>query len=372
MHKSIHQSQTIRAGLQAASLVFCLILAACGPAEEAETAQKDMPVPVEIAVVRAAPEATDVVAYGLVKPDREAVLSFKIAGLVKKLSVDTGDKVKKGQLLAELDQREIDAQAINARAAADKAQRDLARIEPLLPKGFVSVQRAEDARTALAQARANLQQVEFNRSLARITAPNDGTVLTRHVEKNEIVAAGAPVLTVSQGSQGFILKAGLSDRDVARISLGSKAMVTLDAFPDQPISGAVRRIAGESSRGTGTFEVEITLDSVTDGVGSGFIASARITPTTQSGPSYVAIPATAILEGHGSTANVYAYEDKSATVRETRITIGHITGDEILVSKGLSAGMKVISAGAPYLRDGANVTIVDDISALTHTKEPRT
>lgn len=367
----IRSCQVKRAGPLAVSLAFCLVVAACGPGEEAETSQKDQPVPVEVAIVRAAPEAADVVAYGLVKPDREATLSFKIGGLVKKLNVDTGDKVKKGQLLAELDQREIDAQAINARATADKARRDLARIEPLLPKGFVSVQRAEDARTALAQARANLQQVEFNRSLARIVAPNDGTVLSRHVEKNEIVSAGTPVLTVSQGTQGFILKAGLSDRDVARIGLGNKATITLDAFPDQPITGAVRRIAGESSPQTGTFEVEITLDSVPDGVGSGFIASARITPSTQSGPDYLAIPATAILEGHGSTANVYAYDAETSTVRETRITIGRINGDEILVTKGLSADMKVISAGAPYLRDGASVNIVEDISALTNAREPR-
>lgn len=338
-----------------------LLLAACGPDAGDKTAAEQPEIPVEVTAVRAAPEASDVMAYGLVKPDREAVLSFKISGLLKTLSVDTGDKVKKGQLLAVLDQREIDAQAINARAAADKAKRDLARIEPLLPKGFVSVQKAEDARTALAQAQAALTQVEFNRSLARITAPADGTVLTRHVEKNEIVSAGTPVLTVSQGTQGFILKVGLSDRDVARISLGGKARVMLDAFPETPIEGLVRRIAGESNPQTGTFEVEITLNDLPPGTGSGFIARASIAPRDRSGPSYVAIPASAILEGHGATANVYVVDNASQTAQQTRISIARIEGDDVLVTQGLNVGMQVVSAGAPYLREGARVRIVKDL-----------
>lgn len=353
-------------------LALSLILSACGPDSGSKTAAEQPSIPVEVTTVRTAPEAADVLAYGLVKPDREAVLSFKIAGLLKTLAVDTGDKVKKGQLLAELDQREIDAQAINARAAAEKARRDLARIEPLLPKGFVSVQRAEDARTALAQARAALTQVEFNRSLARITAPNDGTVLARHVEKNEIIPAGTPVLTVSQGTQGFILKAGLSDRDVARIALGSKARIILDAFPDRTITGEVRRIAGESNPQTGTFDVEITLNDVPQGVGSGFIASASIAPRDLSGPAYVAIPASAILEGHGTTANVYVIDAASKTAQQTRITVARIEGDDVLVTQGLSAGMQVVSAGAPYLREGAKVTIVQDLEKSAPQKEPRT
>lgn len=354
-------------------LVLSLVLAGCGPDSGDKLAADQPRIPVEVTTVRSAPEAADVLAYGLVRPDREAKLAFKISGLLKTLAVDTGDRVKKGQVLAELDQREIDAQAINAHAAVEKARRDLARIEPLLPKGFVSLQRAEDARTALAQARAALTQVEFNRSLARITAPNDGTVLARHVEKNEIISAGTPVLTVSQGTQGFILKVGLSDRDVARIAPGGKARIVLDAYPDQAIAGEVRRIAGESNPQTGTFDVEISLNNVPQGVGSGFIASASITPRDLSaGAAHVAIPASAILEGHGTTANVYVVDAASKTAQQTRITIARIDGDDVLVGQGLSVGMQVVSAGAPYLREGAKVTIVQDLEKIAPEKGPRT
>ncbi|MBO6904727.1 MAG: efflux RND transporter periplasmic adaptor subunit, partial [Parvibaculum sp.] len=206
-------------------------------------------------------------------------------------------------------------------------------------------------------------RVEFNRTLSRITAPADGTVLARMAEPNEIVSPGEPILTVSQGGGGFIMKAGLADRDVARIRIGAEARVTLDAFPGRKIAGTVRRIAAASEARTGTFEVEITLAETPEGTASGFIGEARIDPADASGTPVLAIPATAILEGHGATANVYLVDEKTMTVTQKRIGIGRVSGDEVIVEQGLEEGDRVVSAGAPYLREGAKIRIVTDLKA---------
>lgn len=359
-----------------AALSLAAALGACGKKEEKAAAQTESGVPVLLATVRTAPESQDVVAYGQLRSDKEAALSFKIGGLIKTLKVDTGDRVTKGQLLAELDQREINAEASRATYAVEKAKRDLARIEPLLAKGFVSQQKVQDAKSAYDIAVADRQRVEFDRSLASIVAPADGIVLTRHADINEIVSPGTPVLTVSQGSEGYILKAGLSDRDVARLAVGDKAQVTLDAFPQKPVSGTVRRLSAMSDARTGTFEVEITLEGVPSGAESGFMGEARIAPTSKAGSSdsekHLAIPASAILEGHGSTATIYVYEPAKSTVRLARVSVGAISGDEVVVTDGLSAGAQVVSAGAPYLRDGVKVKVVTDLAAEQPVARPRT
>lgn len=338
-------------------------LSGCGEDPEDRAAAETEAIPVLVAEVRTAPESAYVRAYGLVRPDREAVLSFKIAGLVKSIAADAGDIVRKGDTLAELDMREIDADARRATAAAVKAKRDVDRIAPLIEKGFVSRQRMQDAQTALDMARAELQRVEFNRSLSRILAPADGVVLSRVSEPNEIVSPGQPILTVSQGSRGFIMKAGLADRDVAQIRLDARAHVTLDAFPGTKIAGHVRRIAAASEASTGTFEIEISLDDAPEGTASGFIGEAQIEPADPDAAAPLAVPATAILEGHGSSANVYVVDTGSMTARQRRIGIGPVNGEDVIVTSGLKAGDLVVSAGAPYLREGTKVRIVTDIKA---------
>lgn len=347
-------------------------LNACGPDNSKRADTPPNPgTPVQVSRVTTAPHADDISAYGIVRSDKEAQLSFKIGGLIKLLNVDTGDRIKKGDILAKLDQREIAAQTARAEAAAAKTKRDLARIEPLLKNGFISQQRIDDARSARDIAEADLRQIAFNRSLATITAPSDGVVLSRHADKNEIVAAGSPILIVSQGGQGFILKSALSDRDVAKLQIGDTARIILDAFPGQPLKGHIRRLSAMSDAQTGTFGVEVALDEVPPGVESGFIGEAHITPSTPPTTNILAVPATAILEGHGQTATVYVVDEATMTAKLTRITLKGLRDDMVLVTKGLTLGQKVVSAGAPYLRNGTTVKIVTDLASETRVPEPR-
>ncbi|MBA4210467.1 MAG: hypothetical protein C0454_13150 [Parvibaculum sp.] len=351
--------------LAMAAVLGAGLLAGCGDnANGSAAAEAETAVPVEVAVARPAPEAASVTAYGIVRPDREAVLSFKIAGLVKSIAVDRGDLVKRGDVLAELDLREIAAESSRAASAVEKAKRDVERLRPLAEKGFASRQTIQDAETAYDVATADRARVEFNRSLSRIVAPADGVVLTRLAEPNEIVNPGEPILTVSQGGGGFIMKAGLADRDVARIRLDAPAQVTLDAFPGRSFAGTVRRISAASEARTGTFEVEIELADLPGNAASGFIGQARIEPLQdEEAQAVLAIPATAILEGHGSAANVYIVDEATMTVRQARVEVSRLMGGDIIVTDGLDEGSRVVSAGAPYLRPGAKIRIVSDLRA---------
>lgn len=348
------------AGLLLVMLAFGLN--GCGDAPKAE-AQSELPIPVRVARALPAPEADAVTAYGTVRPDSEARLSFKIGGLIRNIAVDQGDRVTKGQILAQLDTREIDSHAARAALAVEKARRDVERMAPLAARGFASTQRMEDARTALDSARAEQRAIEFDRSLAHITAPADGVVLMRHVENREMVGIGTPILTVSSGSGGYVLKAGLSDRDVARIKIGDAATIRLDAFDGEELQGRVLRMAAASDPRSGTFETEIEIIAPDRPLTSGFMGDLRILPSVAGkNANAVAIPASAILEGHGAMATIFAVDPATNVAQRRRISVGKLHGSQIIVTEGLSAQDVVVTAGAAYLKDGARVSIAEDVA----------
>ena len=338
-------------------------LGACGDAPEGQAVKAEQAVPVRVAKVEPASHADHVVAYGTVRPDSEAKLSFKIGGLIKNIHVDQGDKITKGQILAELDTREIDSHAARAALAVQKAKRDVDRMAPLAAKGFASTQRMDDARTALDAARAEQRAVEFDRSLAHITASGDGVVLMRHADAREMIGMGTPVLTVSNGNGAYVLKAGLSDRDVARIKIGDAASIHLDAYKGVVLQGSVLRVAASSDPRSGTFETEIAIIEPGRPLTSGFLGEVRIQASIAGeNAKALRIPARAILEGHGAQAIVFVIDPKTSTAQQKRISVGPLEGEHILVTKGLSIEDFVVTAGAAYLRDGAAVSITEKVA----------
>ena len=325
----------------------------------ADAIQPPPGLPVAVGPVIQAPGAGDIRATGRIRAVHEAKFAFKITGLVKTIHVDVGDKVTKGQVLAELDAKEINSQTIQARANVDKAKRDVDRARELVKTGVAPQQRLDDAKTALDVAQGALDAVTFNQSLARITAVEDGVVLARSGEVGEIVAAGAPVLTLGDLSGNYLARTGLSDRDIARVSLGDRALVTLDGVAGGPIAGRVTRLAAMSDPRTGTFDADITLDHRPAGLASGQVADIALTPSRRNAASdHVAVPVEAILEGHGADAFVYVLDQKAMTALRRRVRIGAIKGNAITVLNGVSLGEQVITQGAAYLRDGDRVQVV--------------
>src|SRR5262249_52390253 len=125
------------------------------------------------------PASPAIVTNGVLANKDEMRLSFKVPGVIRAIHVDEGQAVRAGERLAEIEQTEIDAQLEQARALADKAQRDLARGERLYADEVISLEQLQDLRTNAATARAQLKGVEFNRGYSVIAAPADGVVLRK-------------------------------------------------------------------------------------------------------------------------------------------------------------------------------------------------
>src|SRR5690606_10063170 len=201
------------------------------------------PTPVGVAAAVAGPAAPAIRTSGLLVSKDQIRLSFKVGGVIRNIAVREGERVRRGQRLAEIDQTEIDAQVEQALQAFEKAQRDVQRGERLHADSVISLEQLQDLRTQAAVAQAALESARFNRSHAVIEAPQDGVVQRRLAEQRELVAAGEPVLVIGAREAGYVVRAGLSDREIVQVQLGDPAQIRLDALPGTLLHGRLSEVA---------------------------------------------------------------------------------------------------------------------------------
>jgi RND family efflux transporter MFP subunit len=239
----------------AAALAVLALLAACGRNSPADAAATREAAPVRTAPAERASVDATVRAVGILTPRDEVRLSFKTGGVVERIAVDAGDRLRAGQVLAVLKGTEVDAAVAQASEAVEKSRRDLARARQLRVDEVATEEQVEDLTTAYNVARSNLQAVQFNARFANIVAPADGVVLQRLAEADELVAGGQPVLVVGSTGDGWVVRAALADRDAVRVEIDDAAAIGFDAFPGRRFEGRVARIGSSADPQTGTFEV---------------------------------------------------------------------------------------------------------------------
>lgn len=323
-----------------------------GPAAEADT------VAVRLEAVAAANDTARVRASGLLHTEDELRLSFKLGGVIASVAVEEGQRVRKGQLLASLDDTEIGAQRKLATIQLEKAQRDNRRAENLYRDSVATLEQVQNSRTAVDAAREALRQVDFNRRHATILSPVDGFVIRRLSQSGEMAAPGAPVLVIGAlgGGSRWVLKAGVSDREWSALQSGDTARVEFDAWPGRSFPGVVssRSLAADPSNGT--FQLEVRVDFGSEKPATGMFGRAVITPTViRKGYS---IPYESLLEADGSRGYVFVTDDRK-TVRRVSVTIASLSQERVFVASGLEGHGWVVTAGSPYLRDGSPIRVRD-------------
>jgi RND family efflux transporter MFP subunit len=311
---------------------------------------------VRIAAAALGPAQPPLHASGVLVPRDEMRLAFKVGGIVRRIDVHQGDRVRAGQVLAQLDRTEVDAQVEQARQLAAKAERDLARGRALHQDQVSPLEQLQNLQTQAEVAQAQLRSAEYNGRHAQLVAPVDALVLRRLAEPQDLVPAGQVVLVLGGAASGLTVRAALADREIPRLALGDRVEMHLDAWPDRAFAGRLTEIAGAASDRTGLFDIEAEVDAGDAPVRAGMVAKLQIFPARDAG-ELVHVPLGAILEGDGDTAQVYVLEGADKVVRRA-VTVAWIGADSVALRDGLDAGYRVVVSGAPYLRDGETVRIV--------------
>ncbi|WP_375447039.1 efflux RND transporter periplasmic adaptor subunit [uncultured Fibrella sp.] len=323
----------------------------------ADSTQTDASVvPVRLASVQQVMRAEPVVASGLVSSSEEARLSFKVGGIINKLYVEEGQSVRKGQLLATLNLTEIDAQVTQAQLAQEKAERDLGRVEKLYADTAATLEQLQNATTGSNVAKQNLTIAQFNRGYAQIRASVDGTVTRKLVNEGEFVAAGAGVYLLSGNRRSdWVVRVGISDKDWARLKLGDRASIHLDAYPDRTLTGTISELAQAADPMNKLYEIEIRLAGNGVKLAPGLFAKVTLTPALQR--TYSLVPIEAIVEGNGKEGFVYVLESDRRHIRKQPIQIGYISGESVLLTGGIDAGSQLVTSGSAYLTESSLVAV---------------
>jgi RND family efflux transporter MFP subunit len=316
-------------------------------------AEQEM-ISVNIAPVQMVHEPLPIHLAGRVFPKTQVNLSFKTGGLIGRIYADDGQKVSSGQLLAILDLAEVQAYVDQAQQGFNKAGRDLQRVDNLYRSKAATMEMLQNVKTAYNVAEANLQIARFNMKHSRIEAPANGKILKRLAEAKEMVGPGMPVFVFASSSNRWILRSGVTDRDVARLHIGDGATVRIDALPEEPVKAEVAQIAAAASPLTSTYEIELTLKMDDMRLKAGYFAQADI--YTSEKESYSLIPVEAMVEGDGLKAIVYLLDRQNGKARKKEVEIRELRGKFIVVS-GLPENAEVITDGATYVSDGTPVRI---------------
>jgi len=334
------------------ALALLLTLSAC---RDKPAALAPAVTAVEVATAVSGPALPPLTTTGLIWARDEMKLSFKLGGVVADVGVHNGERVRKGQVLARLERAEVDAMKQQAQLAHDKAQRDLARGERLQADEVIPLEQLQNLRTQESLTAAQLRAASFNHGYATIVAPRDATVLRRLVEPHELVAPGQPVVVLGAQDSGYVVRMGLSDRELVQVHTGDAVTLQLDAFAGVTFSARVTRIAAAADERSGLFEVEAQLAASDQQPVTGMVAQVSLQPGAAAAQSLIYVPVAAVLEGDGGRATVYVLSEGKAVQR--RVEVAFISRAGVALRAGVTAGEQVITTGAAYVRDGDAVKL---------------
>jgi membrane fusion protein, multidrug efflux system len=313
------------------------------------------PVHVRVTALITGSVSLPVHANGTLGAKEELKLSFKTGGIVSKIFIREGDKVRKGDLLAFLNLVEIKANEEQAKIGYDKALRDYTRAENLLNEGALSLEKKQNAETAMNIAKNSLEIAQFNLLHSRIEAPDSGVIMKQFVKENELVASGYPVFLFGTSGKYWKVEAGLSDRDIIKINPGDSAEVSFDVYPGVKFSAMVDQVGEMANPYTGTYETELTLKDAGYRLASGFVASLDIFPSIKK--SFTMVPVGSIVEADGLHGYIYIINSEMKA-RKVRVEIATIIGTMAAVTGIPEGGTEVVSEGMAYLRDGIKVQVI--------------
>jgi len=294
-------------------------------------------------------------ATGFLGTTKEMKLSFKTGGILKRLPVKEGEKVSRGDVLAELDLSEIQAQVNQARIGLDKAERDLTRAGNLYRDSVVTLEQYQNAESAYELARSQKQIADFNLLHSRIKAPANGTVQKLLAETNEVCGAGHPVMLFASTESDWVVRTTLTDKDIVKLALGDSGRVYMDAFPNRVFRGEVTELGSVADPVTGTYEAELLIPDALSQFRTGFICRAELFPAEIS--RSLVVPIESLVDASDRSANVYIYEQGTAMKR--RLRIGAILNGQVEVLEGLSEGELVVTEGARFLGNDEKVNAVN-------------
>ena len=268
-------------------------------------------------------------------------------GRIRRINVQVGDYVNKGQILAEMDRAQLDQ--LELQIQNDEAEHE--RLKSLYQQGGVSQSDFETAELNYKVRKSNYNNVKENTILR---SPITGFVTARNFDQGDMFSMSAPIFTVQQVIPVKIL-VGISESDYSKVKKGDAVTLTVDAIPGRSFTGKVERLYPTIDAATHTFKAEVVVTNSDKALRPGMYA--RVT-VNFGNLRHIVIPDQAVVRMEGTGQRfVYILNDDN-TVSYLPVTLGRHLGSSYEILDGLAEGQTIVTKGQTALKDGIKVNVL--------------
>ena len=352
------------------AILSLILLYGCGNSGEEE--KPELIKPIKYGVVESSGGITTRTFNGITQSGSETNLSFRTGGLITQLNVAVGQRLKKGQLLAQLDQtdallalEQAQLDVANAKVQLEMASSSFERIKQLYQTNNASLSDYEKAKSTLSNAQSSyeisLKRLDKQRSqvsYTTLTAPMSGIVSSVNVENNEVVRPGQSILIMSlEDAKDIEAQVGVPEKYISQVKQGSPTKIRIPTLSSE-LEGIITEVGYTSSGGT--YPVITSLSNPTNEVRPGMPVEVTFTFGDEYQETQLIVPVKAVGEDE-SGQFVYILSPINEEVHEakkTKVEIGSLTSGGFIVRSGLSQDQIVAVAGLRILYDGMKVALL--------------
>jgi len=283
---------------------------------------------------------------------RQANIFSKVSGNLEKVYVDMGAEVRQGRVLALIDTTELFQQYQQASATFQNAKLTYERTRDLLEQNLVSKQDLDNADATMKVAAAAFETAKTRLGYAWITAPFSGYVTKRYLDQGALVNPNSSTLFTLMDLEMTKVTINVLEKDIPLVTIGKKAVITVDAFPGREFLGSVTRYSEAVDLSTRTMAVEIDIPNRDHMLRPGMFANVSLVVDIHE--KALNLPTEAILRDDGGT---YVFTANHSVSQKTRITTGIVQDNRTEILSGLDGTEEIITTGQQFCKDSAQVSV---------------
>lgn len=320
-------------------------------------------IPVQVAAAKRGDISMFLMQTTTIEAERQVDVLAKVSGQVVKPPAEEGVRVKKGALLVQLDEAELQITFMQTKVGMETDKTMLERAKNMLEKNLISEENYETARLQYESSKAAHEAARLQLEYTSVRSPIDGVITARNVELGQRVNVNQSLFQIADFNP-LRAKIYVPEKDMGRIFEGQTAKITVEAQPGLEFSGVVKMISPVVDPASGTSKVTIDIEDDRGRLKPGMFGSVFI--TTETHKNALIIPKKAmILES--DMDQVYVYQDGNA--HKVNLKLGFTSGENVEVLSGLREGELVVTVGQDGLREGLPIRIPGQETSIAHSTD---
>lgn len=338
--------------LKSTAVVLCASIALLyGCSGKSRALETDKAIVVKIETVHESEVINNLEYVGIIEEKTSVALGFPVMGTIERINVSEGEFIRRGQLLAELNQNSARSMTEAAKATLKQAQDAYDRLKPLFDKGSLPEIQMVDIETKLHQAQSSYDLAEQNLLNCMLYAPADGIVGKKMAEAGEYTIPGTAVLTILDISS---VKAGFSvpENEISEISYACESEISVSALGNKKFKGKRIEKSVMANPISHTYPVHINLNNPERELLPGMVCSVKLTPVNRS--KGIVVPAGIIQTTADNQKFVWC--DRDGVAKRTFVTTGAARGNGVEIVTGLREGDKIVTGGYQKISEDDKIT----------------